>query len=292
MKQLIINADDFGLTDGVNRAILEAHEAGTLPSTSLLVNAGQAAAATELPRSHPELGVGLHVNLTLGPCSADAAKVRSIVDSDGRLLPLKELFRRVSRGKVRRADVHREVAAQAAAMKHLGLEPTHWDAHEAVAFWPWLRGPAAAAARDAGIARARTPRIWLTDGTQASRATRWRWRLRSPVRLATDSNRALGALHLGRHFALPGWRTSANLVESDADYATRWRLALTTLPPGVSEAVVHPGYPDEELSRLAPGFDEVRATDLAVLLDPELPAQLESAGVRLIGFRNLPSSRT
>ena len=59
-QYLIINADDFGYTQGVNRAIAEAHRHGTVTSTSFMVDAPGAAEAAELARQHPALGVGLH----------------------------------------------------------------------------------------------------------------------------------------------------------------------------------------------------------------------------------------
>src|SRR5437879_11310485 len=68
-RRLIVNADDFGLSAGVNRGVLEAHEAGVVSSVSVLVNApGWTDAAQRLRAlsspSFPELGVGLHLNLT------------------------------------------------------------------------------------------------------------------------------------------------------------------------------------------------------------------------------------
>jgi len=63
MKYLIVNADDFGASHGINRGILEAHQRGVLTSTSLLVNTAWSVEAAELSRTAPELSVGLHVDL-------------------------------------------------------------------------------------------------------------------------------------------------------------------------------------------------------------------------------------
>jgi predicted glycoside hydrolase/deacetylase ChbG (UPF0249 family) len=62
-KQLIVNADDFGLSDGVNRGILEAHELGIVTSASLMVHASAAEGAAEIASAHPGLSVGLHLDL-------------------------------------------------------------------------------------------------------------------------------------------------------------------------------------------------------------------------------------
>jgi predicted glycoside hydrolase/deacetylase ChbG (UPF0249 family) len=63
MKQLIVNADDFGLTPGINAGIVQAFEQGIVRSTSLMVRQPAAAAAAQYARAHPALGVGLHLDL-------------------------------------------------------------------------------------------------------------------------------------------------------------------------------------------------------------------------------------
>jgi predicted glycoside hydrolase/deacetylase ChbG (UPF0249 family) len=60
MRRLIVNADDFGLTEGVNRGIIDAHVGGIVTSTSLMVETGGAEQAAALAREHPALSVGLH----------------------------------------------------------------------------------------------------------------------------------------------------------------------------------------------------------------------------------------
>src|SRR5690349_9875299 len=64
MKCLIVNADDFGASRGINRGILEAFRSGILTSASLLVNAPWSEEAATLSRSVPEMSVGLHADLT------------------------------------------------------------------------------------------------------------------------------------------------------------------------------------------------------------------------------------
>ena len=66
MGRLILNADDFGLTGGVNRAVIELHRAGVLTSATLMACAAAAEEAIELTRATPTLGVGCHVVLVDG----------------------------------------------------------------------------------------------------------------------------------------------------------------------------------------------------------------------------------
>jgi len=104
MRRLIVNADDFGLTEGVNRGIIEAHRAGLVTSTSLMVDAPAAEAAATLSRGYPDLSVGLH-----------------FVD-DGPDLD-------------QPAHAEREFARQLERFRALvGAEPTHVDSHHHVHF--------------------------------------------------------------------------------------------------------------------------------------------------------------
>ena len=83
MKKLIVNADDFGLTNGVNRAIIEGHTRGAITSATLMANMPAFDAAVRLAKDHPSLGVGLHFNITQGRPVADASRVGSLIDDSG-----------------------------------------------------------------------------------------------------------------------------------------------------------------------------------------------------------------
>src|SRR6266478_9087095 len=99
VKNLIVNADDLGWTDGVNRGIVEAFHRGIVTSTSLLANGGAFAGAVEAARSAPGLGVGLHLNLSDGLPVANPESVASLLNRDGEFSggPESLLLRRVRR---------------------------------------------------------------------------------------------------------------------------------------------------------------------------------------------------
>jgi len=113
-RRLIVNADDFGLSSGVNRGIAHAHEHGIVTSASLMVRAGHAAEAAAYARAHPQLSVGLHVDLGEWHYTGEhwvAAYEVVATDDD--------------------AEVGAEVAAQVERFCALmGCEPTHLDAHQ------------------------------------------------------------------------------------------------------------------------------------------------------------------
>jgi predicted glycoside hydrolase/deacetylase ChbG (UPF0249 family) len=116
MRYLIVNADDFGRSSGVNRGVIEAHEGGIVTSASLMVRWPDAAAAAAYCRKHPSLDLGLH--LDFGECIYD----------DGTWTPVYEV---VSADDSR--AVAEEAARQIAAFRRLvGRDPTHIDSHQHV----------------------------------------------------------------------------------------------------------------------------------------------------------------
>ena len=109
VRRLIVNADDFGLTAGVNEGIQDAVEAGVVTSTTMMVNTpGFGDAVRRAAGLRDRLSVGLHFNLTTGAPVAPASEVPSLVDGAGRFLPLAGFLRRALSGGVRAADVRRE----------------------------------------------------------------------------------------------------------------------------------------------------------------------------------------
>jgi len=136
MKTLIVNADDFGLCEGVNAAIIDAYAAGCLSSTTLMVNGRAAQAAARLAQHHPGLGVGLHFNLTLGRPSAAAREIASLVASNGEFFSRGALVRRLLLGRVSATHLAHELDRQLAAFRHLGLTPTHIDSHQHIHAFP------------------------------------------------------------------------------------------------------------------------------------------------------------
>lgn len=125
MTQLIINADDFGYSKGVNLGILESFKNGVVTSTTLMTNMPGAEHAASLAKAHPDLGVGIHLVLTCGaPLCED---VPSLVNPQGLFRSGKELE------KVAEPEhIERELTRQVEAFFSLGLEPTHLDSHHHV----------------------------------------------------------------------------------------------------------------------------------------------------------------
>jgi len=272
MRRLIVNADDFGLTPAVTEGILHCHRMGIVTSTTLLVNTPGSEHAARLMAGAPELGVGLHLNLTTGAPLLPPSQVPSLLGRRGRFDkdPLRLRFR------VRPAEVLAEWRAQLARFRALtGGDPTHLDSHHHVHLLPHLTGIAIELARSEGIPALRV--IGPADLAPPARAVQ---------RLGAWFARRL----LRRSAALAG-DSGLRRPEHARVLTARHRLAdvltwIGDLPAGVTELVCHPGWVDAPLRRLSAKLAE-RSTEVELLCDPALRTALAAAGVRLVSYRAL-----
>ncbi|MDR2709271.1 MAG: chitin disaccharide deacetylase [Elusimicrobiota bacterium] len=128
--KLIINADDFGLSDGVNNGIVKAFTDGAVRSTTLLVNAAALEGAAALASKQANLGVGVHLNLTSG--SPIIAGSKTLVNSDGNFFKLLEFIAKLKENSFDLTEVENEWRAQIQKAKSLGINITHFDSHHHV----------------------------------------------------------------------------------------------------------------------------------------------------------------
>ena len=208
-RRLIVNADDFGLTRGVSAGILAAHRHGIVTSTTVLVTADVDRGALAAARD-AGLGMGLHVNLTLGRPLTNA---RSLVDASGRFV--RDARRAAQRAAVK--DVEREVGAQIDKFLTLVRRgPTHLDTHHHVGLHEPVTGVVLAAAKRLGVP--------VRSQNGGARARARAAGLRTPDHFFGESG--------------PGayWTLATTLAR------------LRDLPPGASEFMAHPGVFDEALA--------------------------------------------
>jgi predicted glycoside hydrolase/deacetylase ChbG (UPF0249 family) len=271
--RLVVNADDFGLSTGVNRGILEAHAAGVVSSVSVLVNApGWTDAVRRLRDLGPSgLGVGLHFNLTMGrPVSWGG----SLCDAGtGRFHALGALVARACAGRLDPGDIAIECAAQIARLKNAGFVVTHLDSHRHVHILPGVWGPVAETARHAGVPVLRVPlEPWSVNpvnwrASLKKAALRLAWRVSSGASAPLDRpDRFVG-------ISLQGSRS----------FLARLLTVLDRLPPGTTELMVHPGYADGDLAAWD-GYTAPRARELAALTRPEVRERFQAGRFRLIHF--------
>src|SRR5215471_14962749 len=134
VRRLIINADDFGLTSGVNRAIAEAHHKGVVTSATLMANSQAFTEAVSLAKSNPKLSLGCHVVLVDGAPVTPPDKIPTLLSSNGSAAQLRDglvgFAWAAQRGHVLEAEIAAEIAAQIGKIQAAGVAITHVDSHK------------------------------------------------------------------------------------------------------------------------------------------------------------------
>lgn len=158
MLEKIFNADDFGISKGVNAAIVKAHKEGILNSTSLMINQKYALQAVDEAKIMPALKVGLHLNLTNEIPAADPAEIPLLVDAKGKLKNgfVNLLVLSLLKSKELRRQVEIEIRAQIEKYKATGLTLNHIDGHRHVHLIPVIFQVVRKLAEEYGILRIRT----------------------------------------------------------------------------------------------------------------------------------------
>jgi len=277
-RRLIVNADDLGITEGVNEAIIAAHERGSVSSATLMVNQAATEHAAALAGQHPGLGVGLHFNLTLGRPVAESA-VPSLTDGQGQLLSRKAFERRALTGRIRGRDVARELAAQAEAFRRLGLPMSHVDSHQHVHALPVVLRAVAGYCRGHGLPM----RVPWVSGAAPGRSLRRRVR-----------EQGLQAL---LHYGLRRWGRDVQTnrgftsvfdlaAEADAVGEDTYRRLLARVRGDPVELMVHPARVDDRLQALIQ-IASFGAAEGHLLQQLSLGALAGELGYRLISYRDL-----
>lgn len=283
MKQLVVNADDFGMSAGINRAIVESHRNGIVTSASLLANGDAFDDAVAAIHQCPGLSVGLHVNLTQGRPVGESTK--SLVDSNGRFYGPLAMAIRLSIGAVATRDLEAEISAQAHRAVRAGIMLSHFDSHHHIHLHPRAASALAKVAGQMNVPwiRFRDQRPILPWMLREAGLLRPRDHLRHLVAMlgakqaaASDENRRAQRFIVGAPQLLSASprQIFGALVRSPEDGITEW--------------VCHPGYADDELRKfLLPAAAEQREAELKVLTDPDCKAGLETAGIKLVGYADL-----
>lgn len=293
MRRLIINADDFGLTAGVNRAIVEAHEHGVLSSATLMANGQAFDEAVILARSKPRLGVGCHVVLVDGAPFLGGAATHSLLNPNrstagnphfregiGKFAALALL------GRLSPDEIEAEAAAQIGKLQSAGITVTHLDSHKHTHMFPQVFRPLLRAAKACGVRAIRNPFERVRASELAARPRLWRrWTevgiLRSLAKQFHEAVQQAGMRTPDGTFAI---------VATGALDDRLLRRLVENLPDGVWELVCHPGYNDADLQGVHTRLRESREQELRILTSQSTRDLLAANGVEVISYRDLAAS--
>ncbi len=259
MRQLIINADDFGFTRDVNAGIVRAHGEGVLTSTTLMANGDAFEDAVRLARASPGLDVGCHLVLVQG---------RSLLT--GKALPRgprQLLWALASDG----LDVYAELRPQIEKMLSAGIIPTHLDSHKHTHLTPSVFRHVVRLAYEFGIPYVRLP----LDNTVRIAGF-------SPIVLEPFYRRVAGRSNvlLTDHFR--GFRLTGCLTEET------FAAAIRDLPDGLTEFMCHPGELGAELASAETRLKESRVRELEALISPRIRQLLREQRIELCRFNSVP----
>jgi hopanoid biosynthesis associated protein HpnK len=285
VRRLIVNADDFGLTAGVNRAIIEGNRSGIVTSATIMANAKATDAAIDLARTQPSLKTGCHVVLIDGvPLTAN---LPSLTDGSPRFRSsLKKFALAAVRGKIAANEIQREVEAQIRKLQSCGVTITHVDSHKHTHMFPRVLRPLLRAAKACGIRAVRNPfeplkswpmgmvlgfpGLWLRSAGVMSFqmfAAEFRHAVKEEGIVSTDG-------------------TVGIAVTSMLDQKKLLQI-LEALPEGTWELVCHPGYSDSDLQAAGTRLTKSREIELSALASEETKKALIRRQIELISYADL-----
>jgi predicted glycoside hydrolase/deacetylase ChbG (UPF0249 family) len=264
MRQLVVNADDFGFTRDVNQGIVEAHQNGILTATTLMSDGPAFDDAVRLAKENPTLDIGVHLVLVGQPPFP---------------MTVAQLTRAMLLKKIR---IYEELSAQVRKVLDAGLKPTHLDTHKHTHLLPPVLDAVAGISEEFKIPWVRRP----FDFPITPRGVSWKKRAVSrSLRVVRGRFERVLASHGCQstdHFA--GFQITGNFDASDV------AALIRSLPEGSTEFMCHPGICNDELRAARTRLKESREAELRALTAPEVRDALRESGVELVDFSSLKPS--
>lgn len=288
MPRLIINADDFGQTPGINRSVAELHQAHALTSATLMATSNFFDEAVAVARANPTLEVGCHVVLTDGISALPASQIPSLADDKGEFrLNLGRFAADLHLGRIHADEIEAETTAQIRRIQNAGLRVSHVDTHKHTHMFPRVLRPLIRAAQACDVPAIRNP----FEPEWALRATPSAGRLRRMAVVALESQRK-AFLRLVRESGLATTSgTIGVLATGTLDVAVALDRLLAALlqsrPDAVWELVSHPGYPDQHLEAVRTKLRASRGLEHTALLEA-----IPRSGIALGSWRDLSPAGT
>jgi hopanoid biosynthesis associated protein HpnK len=286
VRRLIVNADDFGYTSGVNRAIVEAHSHGVVTSSTLMANGPAFAEATLLARTVPKLSVGCHVVLTDGVPVLAAAQLPSLTTNSHFRDGMMTFAARSIAGRMNTDEIILETSAQIHKLQSAGIVVSHIDTHKHTHLFPGVLRPLLRAAAACGVRAVRNPfgpRLPLQSSHLLAHPGLWTRYAEVRV-LGSFAGRFREAVDL-EGFSTPDG--TLGIVVTGALDETVFDAIARSIPEGTWEFVCHPGYNDADLQAGKTRLRESRETELRVLTLPAARELLAQQGIELISYRGL-----
>jgi hopanoid biosynthesis associated protein HpnK len=282
VRRLIINADDFGLTSGVNLAIAKSGWCGAITSTTIMANGPAFSEAVSLAKTTPQLKTGCHIVLIDG--KAVASSLPSLTDRRGQFrTSLMDFAGAAVSKRLAAKEVQREAEAQIRKIQSAGVALTHVDSHKHTHIFPQVLRPVLRAARACGIRAVRNPfepaRSWPREEVARAPAL---W-----LRAAGVITFQLFAADFRRTIREEGMRSTDGTVGIAVTGKLDQKMLLAilgALPEGTWELVCHPGYADADLQAAGTRLVESRQVELEALTSEATKKAIGELGIELISY--------
>jgi predicted glycoside hydrolase/deacetylase ChbG (UPF0249 family) len=281
-SRLIINADDFGLTPGVNRAIAELHQSKALTSVTLMATGSAFDDAVVVAHANPTLGVGCHLVFTDGTPVSPPDTIPTLIGADRKTFrpSLIDFVQALLRRVIREEDIEREALAQIQKLQRSGIAITHVDTHKHTHLFPAVARPLLRVLEHTSITAIRNPFEPTFTQQFAHASFKRHMQLALLHRLQPGFNR-LNKLHVHTTDGTLGVSATGNLTR------TTLSEVLSTLPEsGTFELVCHPGYNDADLDRIPTRLRAHREVEMQALLSI-IPSMSQPNTPKLIHYGSL-----
>ena len=245
MKKLIVNADDFGLHEEINKGIIKGYQEGFITSTSLMCSAPAFEHAVALAKENPGLGIGIHLTLVGSvPSVLPKEKISSLVDDKGLFPENYVAFAKMFyTGQVKMVQLELELRAQIEKALATGLNITHVDSHQHTHVLPGMTGLVVKLCNEYKIKNIRIPQegYFFSGGFAGGLGRKiGRAGLSFCAFLAAMQAKSVGLAYPENFFGmLAGGNLNETLVGN----------IITALPEGISEIMTHPGLNKQELDK-------------------------------------------
>lgn len=284
-KYLIINADGFGFTRGINRGIEEAVAHGVITSMSVNANFD---AIEELPafvRRYPHISVGVHLNPVVGRPLAEAKDIPTLVDAQGEF-HYHTFAERLMRKQIDLAEMEHELSLQIERIRDMGARISHLDSHQNRHLYPPYFRLFLQLLDKYNIPRMRTHKHFILAECPHPRVQAVGYYARNPYRMITHGFARYEMWLARRHGVRMADRLLSTTTTGDKSVLPLWLQLLRNVPEGWSEVFCHPAYPDDELRRWATYVDQRRA-EIDVMTCKETKTEIQRNGIILRSFHDL-----
>ena len=288
MRKLIVNADGFGFTYGINKGILESVAAGIVTSTSCNVNFPYIDDVVELMKQNRNISIGLHLNVNVGKSILPASRIPSLLNSEGEFLG-EQFQRRFFTGKIKINEIEMELDAQIRKLQSYNVKISHLDGHQNKHLYPGYFDVVLRLGKKHGIKRIRCHKRYLFVKDVDNRTKQLiKYYLTHPQQIITHSFARFQMIKAQwKGFRMADRLITPAYIDNSFKYnLDTWITIIKNLPEGINEIYCHPGYADTELCKYAKYVHE-REIEVKILTDPVLKNYIADKKIKLISFNEV-----